>query len=163
MNKLLGTFTVRRWALNPFQMYDMAFVVAAALAQIVLGAAPSSVQADLNARTLLALAVCNVFGGVFALFGLHLRDLETALWVEVSGYLCLIFVLGLYVVMLVDQRINASATYGFALSEAFVFASIHRSVQILLYKRATRHHRDLKRVTDILLRALPRHPDLEYE
>lgn len=166
MNWFSRTFTVRRWALNPFQLYDMAFMMAAAIAQIVLGATPSSVQADLDPKTLLSLAVCNMVGGGIALLGLHLRDLETALWVEFYGYLCLVFVLGYYLFLLADQRVNVSASYGFALSEAFVFAAIHRSVQILLYKRATQKHRDLRRATNLLMQALPRHPvegDIEYE
>lgn len=166
MKRLAGIFTVRRWAVNPFQMYCLSFLVAAATAQITLGATPSSVQADLDVKTLLALAVCNVAGGAIALFGLHLRELEAALWVELWGYVCLVFVMGIYLMMLADQRINVSASYGFALSEAFVFAAIHRSVQILLYKRATRKHRDLRRATDLLMQALPRHPvegDVDYE
>lgn len=129
-------FTMHRWATNPFQIYGVSFLMAVAIAQIALGVAPNSVQADLDRKTVLALAVCNVFGAGIVMFGLHLRDLESALWVEFCGYFGLIFVLGTYVFLLSQHQINPNATYGFAFAEAFVFAAIHRSVQILLYKRA---------------------------
>jgi hypothetical protein len=132
----LDTFTMHRWAVNPFQMYGVSFLAAVAIAQIQLGASPGSVQADLDRNTLIALAICNIGGAGISLYGLHLRELESALWVEFCGYFCLIFVLGMYVWLLSHNQLNPNATYGFAFSEAFVFAAIHRSVQILLYKRA---------------------------
>lgn len=138
----LETFTMHRWATNPWQMYTVSFLAAVAIAQIQLGASPGSVQADLDRHTVLSLAVCNVVGSAIALFGLHLRDLESALWVEFCGYFGLIFVLGTYVMLLGQTNVNPTATYGFAFAEAFVFAAIHRSVQILLYKRA--HSKSLR-------------------
>jgi hypothetical protein len=132
----LSTFTLHRWALNPFQMYPITFLAGVAVSQLQLGASPLSVQADLERHTAIALAVCNIFGAGIALFGLHLRDLETALWVELYGYLCLIFVLGTYLYLLYRGQVNPGSTYGFGFSQAFVYAAAHRAAQILLYKRA---------------------------
>lgn len=132
----MDTFTMHRWATSPFQMYPLSFLVAVAIAQIQLGVSPASVQADLERHTVVAMAICNVFGASIALYGLHLRELESALWVEFWSYLCLIFVLGTYVGLLAQHTITANATIGFGFAEAFVFASVHRGVQILLYKRA---------------------------
>lgn len=161
------TFTLHRWALNPFQMYDITFLLAAAIAQIQLGASPTSVQADLDRQTLLALAVANVFGATIALYGLHLKDLEGALWVEFCGYVILVFVLGVYVWLVIQSVINPSASYGYALAEAFVWAALHRSVQILLYKRAKRKKDKLsveaKMLRDTLSNIMPSHPVLGEE
>lgn len=131
-----GIFTLHRWALNPFQMYSLSFLFVVAVNQIQMGVTPTSVLADLPRNALLSLAISNAIGAVIALYGLHLRDLEAALWVEFWGYVILIFVLATFVLMLAQSTINASASYGFGLSEAFIFAAVHRSIQILLYKRA---------------------------
>lgn len=148
-------FTLHRWALNPFQMYDITFLLATSVAQVVLGATPGSVFADsLDRQTILALAISNIIGASIALWGLHLRDLESALWVEFWGYAVLIFVLGTYVLLVTQNQANPNASYGFALAEAFVYAAIHRSVQVLLYKRARRKRFKLAQQADQLQRAL---------
>ena len=150
-NWWLDTFTLHRWALNPFQMYDITFLMAVAVAQVQLGATPGSVYADnLDRQTLVSLAVSNIIGAIIALLGLHIRDLESALWVEFWGYMILIFVLGFYVILVTQNQINPNASYGFALAEAFVYAAIHRSVQILLYKRARRKRFKLMMEADFL-------------
>lgn len=159
-----ATFTLHRWALNPFQMYGITFLLATAIAQIQLGASPTSVQAELDRHTMLTLAIANVVGATIALYGLHLRDLEGALWVEFCGYLVLVFVLFVYILLVTQSVINPSASYGYALAEAFVWASLHRSVQILLYKRAKRKKDKLsfeaKMLRDTLSNIMPSHPVL---
>jgi hypothetical protein len=132
----LETFTLNRWALNPFQTYPIAFLACVAISQLELGAGPTSIQAELERHTAIALAMCNLFGSAIALLGLHLRDLESALWVELYGYLCLTFVLVTYLYLVYRGQINPGSTYGFGFSQAFVYAAAHRAVQILLYKRA---------------------------
>lgn len=148
------TFTLHRWALNPFQMYDVTFLVAVAIAQVVIGVAPASALTELPRTTLVYLAVANVIGGSISLVGLHLRELEEALWVELCGYLILVFVLGIFITLVVQTQPAPNAGYGFGLSEAFVYAAIHRSVQILLYKRARRKSSKLAKEADALERAL---------
>lgn len=148
------TFTLNRWSLNPFQMYDIVMLAAVALGQIVLGASPGSIQEGLDRHTLIALAVCNVVGSSWSLFGLHLRDLETGLWIELWGYLALTFVLCTYLWLLFHGQLNAGATYGFGFGEAFVFASIHRAIQIMLYKRAHKKHGQLLQEANVLREAL---------
>lgn len=159
MKRLSGwwreTFTLHRWALNPFQMYGISFLLAAAIAQMQLGATPGGVFADhLDYQTIRALAVANTVGGCIALFGLHLRELESALWVEFCGYLVLVFVLGLYVFLVTTNQLNPNASYGFALAESFMWAAVHRSIQILLYKRARRRRMRLACEAHALQQAL---------
>lgn len=151
-------FTMHRWALNPFQMYDISFLVMVAIAQIQLGVQPISVLAELDRQTTLYLAAANVVGGSIALLGLHLRFLEEALWVELCGYLVLVFVLGTYLVLVVQGQANPNAGYGFGLSEAFVYAAIHRGVQILLYKRARRKRTKLGQEVQLLQASLGINP-----
>lgn len=161
-SRLRHTFTLHRWALNPFQMYDLTFLFAVAIVQVVIGATPASVQSDLDHSTLLALATANIFGCIIALTGLHLRELESALWVEFCGYLALIFVLGTFVFLVATNLANPNASVGFALAEAFVAASIHRSTQILFYKRARHKHialgREATALRDVLNRITPDEP-----
>lgn len=151
---LKNVFTLHRWALNPFQMYAVMFLLAGSIAQIQLGVTPASVLTELPRVTIIYLAVANVIGGCIALIGLHLRELEEALWVEFCGYMILIFVLGTYISLVVTGQANPNAGYGFVLTEAFVYAATHRSVQILLYKRARRKSSNLARRADALTQAL---------
>lgn len=132
------TFTFHRWFVNPFQMYNTMFLLLVSTAQMGLGIAPNVVLNALDIRTQLSLAFCNFIGALIVLYGLHLQEIETALWVELSGYFCLIFVLGIYVALLISQQTQPASTYGFGFSTAFIYASVHRSVQIWLYKRVVR-------------------------
>lgn len=143
-------FTIQRWMLNPFQMYDIAMLMGVAITQVTVGASPGSAQQDLDYKTLLSLAICNIAGSSLALLGLHLRELESALWIELCGYLALIFVMIVYLSLLYNGQINASATYGFGFAEAFVFAAIQRSIQIGLYKRARGTHLRLAEEASLL-------------
>jgi hypothetical protein len=150
-----SVFSIQRWMLNPFQMYDIVMLLAVAITQVLAGASPGSVQKDLDYQTLAALAICNIAGSLIALFGLHLRELESALWIELCGYLALIFVMIVYLSLLFTNQLNATATYGFGFGEAFVFAAIQRSVQIALYKRARgRHFRLAQQEVDLLRNTL---------
>lgn len=149
-----ATFTLHRWALNPFQMYSITFLLAVAVSQIQLGSSPTSIQADLDRRVTLALAICNIVGAGIALLGLHLRDLESALWVEMWGYLCLIFVLSIFLYLLFLGQINPGSTYGFGFAQAFVYGAVHRTIQIVLYKRARTKRYKLAREANALQETL---------
>lgn len=153
-NRLRDTFTLSRWRTDPFQMYDAALLLLVSLAQLRFGIAPSSPVANLLDNTQQYLSFCNLWGALIVLWGVHLRELEISLWVELSGYFCLIFALTTYVYLLMTTTPLALTTTGFAFSQAFVLASLHRGWQILRYKRARRKKRTITGKVEVLKEVL---------
>lgn len=149
-----NTYTWHRWMVNPFQMYATAFLVLVSTAQVGLGISPSTVVSELDRSTQMSLSFCNLVGASIVLYGLHLRGTESSLWMEMSGYVSLIFVLSVYIYLLTTHQYLANTTYGFAFSQAFVYASIHRSIQIFRYKRMGRKKRRLSRHVNALTEVL---------
>ena len=139
----MATYTWQRWRTSPFQMYTTVFLLLVSTAQLGLGISPASPQAHLDAPTQMALSFCNFIGASITLYGLHLKNLHSSLRLELCGYLSLVFVLAAYIALLTADQYLAVTTYGFAFSEAFVYAAVHRSVQIFLYLRAHRKERRL--------------------
>jgi len=135
---LRKTFTMRRWGTNPFQLYNLFLLLQVSINQIIIGVPETSAQAALSHDAQVALAICNCTGAAISAYGLHLRDFETGLWIELSGYASLAGSLGLYIVMVFLLFPLPNTSFGLALIEAFVLASIHRSIQIVRYKRARR-------------------------
>ena len=131
-------FTWTRWRTDPFQMYFTAFLMLVSTAQMGLGAAPTSSQSHLATTTQLAVAFCSFWGVLIVMLGLHLKDVETGLWIECSGYLCIFFVLALAVFLQFTTQQLAFTTHAFAYDQAFVYAALQRSIQVWLYKRARR-------------------------
>lgn len=129
-----NTFTGVRWSLNPFQLYAVTFLMLLSVTEVVIGVSPSSVQAQFDKNTQLSLAGANFVGGVVVMAGLHLRDIERGLWIELWGYASLTASLLFYVFATQHSVQVPIATLGFALSEAFAFASLHRAIQIGVYK-----------------------------
>lgn len=136
-----NTFTGSRWATDPFQLYDISFLLLVSLAQVVIGVSPQSVQAQFDRGTQVSLAFANMVGACIALVGLHLKRLETGLWVELWGYISLTLTLAFYCYQLLISTTGPIATLGFTLSEAFVFASLHRAIQVIRYKYHRKHRR----------------------
>jgi hypothetical protein len=123
-------------------MYALTFLMLLSVTEVVIGVSPASVQAQFDRGTAVSLAVANFVGAACAMVGLHLRDLEMGLWIELWGYASLTATMLLYVLSELNPQGKISvpiATLGFALSEAFVFASLHRAVQIGVYKYAQFH------------------------
>lgn len=132
-NKFTGT----RWGLNPFQLYSVTFLMMVSLAQVIIGVSPGSVQAMFDKQAQVSLALANMVGAITCLVGLHMRDLEQGLWVELWGYVSLTATMTFYVSQIVVANLGIPvATLGFTLSEAFVLASLHRAIQIGTYKWA---------------------------
>lgn len=130
-------FTGTRWALNPFQLYCVVFLMLVSMTQVIIGVSPGSVQAQFDKGTQLSLAMANFVGAVACLVGLHLRDLEMGLWIELWAYVSLTATMAFYAFTIVAGSHGVPiATLGFALTEAFVFASLHRAIQIGTYKWA---------------------------
>lgn len=131
-----GVFTGARWGSHPFQMYPITFLMLVSISQVVIGVSPATVQAQLEPGAVLSIAGANLIGGTVTMIGLHLKDLEQGLWLEICGYASLTLTLIVYIT-LASRQVNApTATIGLALSEGFLFASFHRALQIVLYKWA---------------------------
>jgi hypothetical protein len=140
-----NTFTMHRWGVNPFQMYALFFLLQVSLNQLVIGVPETSAQSALNTEAQIALATCTLIGCLVSAYGLHLRDVETALWIELSGYVSLAGSLGIWVYLVFVLFPLPNTSYGLAFAEAFVLFSIHRAVQIVAYKRAKRRGHEGKR------------------
>jgi hypothetical protein len=76
------------------------------------------------------------------MFGLHIKDKEAGLNYEVAGAFSLVLTLGFYVTQVLHKSPLAGTTLGFSMPEAFVFATLHRCVQILSLKWARRTGRN---------------------
>lgn len=134
-----STYTMHRWGSNPYQMYIISILLTTSITQLTFGVAASSVQADqLDYASQTALAVANLIGAAIAILGLHMKDIQTALWIEFFGLMSLIVTLGIWVFLVYITVALPNTSYGLNLSEACVLASIHRSIQIIMYKRARR-------------------------
>jgi hypothetical protein len=132
---LRNTFTMQRWGTNPFQLYNLLLLLQVSANQIIIGGvAENTAQGALDHQAQLALSVCNLVGTAICAFGLHLRDLEFGLWVELSGYVALIGSLGIYIGLVFALFPLPNTSFGLAACEAFVLASIHRAIQIIQYK-----------------------------
>lgn len=132
-----NVFTGTRWALNPFQLYSVTSLVMVSIAQVIIGVSPGSVQAEFDKPAQLSLAASNLVGGIACLVGLHLRDLEMGLWIELWAYVSLTATMAFYAFTLISGNHGIPiATLSFGLSEAFVLASLHRAIQIGTYKWA---------------------------
>src|SRR6185436_13003211 len=91
---LRKTFTMHRWATNPFQMFSLFLLLQVSANQIVIGVPETSAQSSLSREAQIAVAACNLIGAIAAATGLHLRHFETALRIELAGYLSLVGSLG---------------------------------------------------------------------
>lgn len=140
---LRKTFTMHRWATNPFQLYNLLLLLQVSVNQIAIGVPENSAQAGLDTQAQVSLAVCNMVGAAICTYGLHQRDVEFGLWIELSGYAALIGSLGMYITLVFLLFPMPNTSFGLALTEAFVLASIHRAVQIVQYKRARHRKLDL--------------------
>jgi hypothetical protein len=141
-------FTTHRWRSNPFQMFSTLFLGTWSLLGIIRGATEGGVlatQVDHHAQVILA--ATNLFGAIICLFSLHMRDLESALWVEVVGYVSLVGSLGIYLYLVTEKTGNLfNSAPGVGLSWAFMAASLFRTVQIFRLKKAERRARELRRL-----------------
>lgn len=133
-----NAFTGTRWSLNPFQLYAVSFLMLLSLTQIVVGVSPVSVQAQFDRPTQLSLAGANFIGALLVMVGLHMRRLETGLWIELWGYASLTATMFFFIFTTVGHVVMPISTLGFTLNEAFAFASLHRAIQIAVYKRSRR-------------------------
>jgi len=131
-----NVFTGQRWRANPHQMWGLTAVILVSVTQIVIGIAPTSVIVELEKPVALQIALINFIAAIVVMFGLHLKNSEIGLSLELYGSISLVGVLAWYVVTVHIREPLSSATIGFMLTEAFLAGTFHRMVQIMALKTA---------------------------
>jgi hypothetical protein len=149
-------FTGDRWNTNPYQTWGATFLMLASLSQVVIGIAPVSVLSEIERPAALTVGGANLFGAVVVMFGLHVKDRESGLNYELAGAVSLVLTLGWYCGNVLHRQPLAGTTLGFAMPEAFVFATVHRGFQIVSLKWARRSGRN--RLEDRMVHALNPRP-----
>lgn len=131
-----NAFTGDRWNTNPYQLWSVTMIMIASLGGIIIGVAPSSVFTEVERPVALQLALVNFMGAAVVMYGLHLKNKDVGLNLELSGGFSLVATLGWYCTSVLQHQLLASTTLGFAAIEAATFATLHRSIQILTKKWA---------------------------
>lgn len=138
--------TTARWHSNPFQTWATLVLGLWSLLQLVVGVTQDSVLGTIDRHAQALASSTNLFGAIICLAGLHMRDLSSALWVEVIGYVSLLGSLGLYVYLVVDKTGWLNTAYGYGLVLAFCVAGLQRTVQVFRLKRAERRAEELRQL-----------------
>jgi hypothetical protein len=154
-----NAFTGYRWNTNPYQLWGTSFLLLASLSEVVLGIVPSSVLVEVERPVAFQLALINLFGACVVMFGLHMRNREAGLNLELAGASSLAITIVWYCLTVLHKTPMAGTTIGFALTEGFTFGTFHRAMQILTLKYARwRDHPTLeKRMKSALTFEPPRH------
>lgn len=152
-------FSGDRWNTNPYQAWGVTYLMLASLSQVIIGISPVSVLSEIERPAALAVGGANLFGAVIVSFGLHLKDKEQGLMYELAGSFSLVFTLGWYCATVLHRQPLSGTTLGFAMPEAFVFATLHRTIQILSLIWARWHSRGglERRMIHALNPTTPRH------
>lgn len=129
-------FTGERWRTNPYQLWGVTFLCLVSLSQMVIGVAPGTILSEVEHPVMFQLAAVNFFGATVTLFGLHLRNQELGIALELAGSFSLVATLIWYCSMVISKQALAGTTLGFGFTQAFTFATLHRSFQILTLKYA---------------------------
>lgn len=145
-------FAVNRWRSNPFQLFGTFMLGLWSLLQLVVGVTKDTVfDTQIDEQAAQFVSATNLLGAIICLVGLHMRDLASALWIEVIGYISLIGSLCVYIWLVAQKTGPFNTAYGYGLAIAFAGASLIRSVQIFLFKRAERRAEALQKlVGDVL-------------
>lgn len=155
-------FTGDRWGTNPYQLWGTTGLMTASLSQVIIGVAPSSILTEVERPVAVQLALVNLLGATVVMVGLHLKNTNLGLNLEFGGAISLVATLAWYIVTVVQRQILAGTTIGFALAEFFLFATVHRAIQILVRKWAQwRGHPELEHKMTQALRAEPQPMPLE--
>lgn len=146
-------FTMARWASDPFQMYATTFLGIFAQVQILRGlqllrgsSGGTVLETEIDRHAQLIVSSTTLLGMVVCLVGLHMRDLSSALWIEVIGYVSLVGSLFIYVFLVGQKAGYLNSSPGYALVLAFCTASASRTLQIFLLKRAERRAEELRQL-----------------
>jgi hypothetical protein len=123
-----NAFTGYRWTTNPYQLWGMLLLMMVSLSQIVIGISPESLLKNIPEPVVLQFALVNFMSAAVVMFGLHLRNKETAINLELSGTVTLFATLGWYFVSELQHHELAGTMIPFGLTQALfitVFKSVH--------------------------------------
>lgn len=126
-----NAFVGDRWNTNPYQLWATAFLVVVSLSQVIIGVAPGTIFTEIERPVQLTVAIANLIGSTVVIIGLHLRNKEVGIQLELLGAITLVATMAWYCYNTLHRQTLASTTLGFGLAEAFVFGTLHRSIQII--------------------------------
>lgn len=129
-------FFGKRWNTNPYQLWATLFLMIVSMSQMIIGVAPTSVFTEVEHPVAFQAATVNFLGAAIVMFGLHLRNQDRGLSLELAGTISLVGTLGWYISLVLHKEDLAGTTLGFGLVEAYLFATLHRSIQIVVLKVA---------------------------
>lgn len=131
-------FSGKRWSTNPYQLWATLLLMVVSLSQMIIGVAPTSVFTEVERPVAFQVATVNFLGATVVMFGLHLRNQDRGLLLELAGTASLVGTLGWYIALVLHKQNLAGTTLGFGLVEAYLFGTLHRSIQIIALKWAQR-------------------------
>jgi hypothetical protein len=123
--------TIRRWVQNPFQMWSIAMLTQTSIVQLLVGITNPNPMAYMDIGSQAALSWCNLIGSSICTYGLYLREEKLSQLIEMAGYLSLAGSVAVYIWLVYWTQPLPNSSFGLNLSEAFVFASVHRVIQIV--------------------------------
>jgi hypothetical protein len=125
-----NVFYGQRWNTNPYQLWATLFLMIVSLSQMIIGVAPTSVFTEVEHPVAFQVATVNFLGAAIVMTGLHLRNTDRGLLLELAGTVSLVATLGWYISLVLHKENLAGTTLGIGLVEAYLFATLHRSIQI---------------------------------
>lgn len=132
---------MQRWLTQSFMMCGVGLLMQASIWQLVLGNTQLVMTSgEIDPHSVPYLTFANLVGTAIVFYGLHLRNWESSLWVEVSGYASMLWSLALWILFVYLTAGLPNTSYGLNLTEGFVIASFIRAYLIARYKWAL--HRD---------------------
>jgi hypothetical protein len=148
---LRSTYTLKRWLTDPFQVCIIAMLWQANFQQLALTGPSSSLAGDLDYRSRLYLTLANLVGACVCFYGLHLRDFERSLRLELGSFLALAWTLGIWVTMVYYTVTLPNTSYGLNLAEGTLIACVIRGVLIQRYKSSLKHGADPRKIARLRL------------
>lgn len=137
---LRTTYTMRRWATQSFIVCGVGLMWQASIWQLTLGDTQIAMIGELGTQSHQPLSIATLVGTSITFHGLHLRDWEQSLWLEVAGYLATDWALVIWIVLVYTTIPLPNTSYGLNLTEGFAIANSIRLFWVLRYKWATHHH-----------------------
>jgi hypothetical protein len=126
-----------RWSLDPWYMWVMVMLIVVALGALILGEAPTKVIAQFERPVVVQLAVTNLIGAAVIMVGLHLRNWEVGINLELAGAASLFGTLVYYWVVMLSSHLVTGTAYGLGAVQVFIIVGMtHRCLQICTLKWA---------------------------
>lgn len=131
-----NAFSGHRWATNPYQLWSTLLLMVVSLSQAIVQVAPTNVLSQIEHPVALQVIVANFLGAAVVMFGLHMRDKEYGINLELAGAISLLTTMVTYLILVISKQNISSLTFNFGLTLAFVLGTLHRCSQIMVLKWA---------------------------